>query len=1187
VQKRGRNPPEAATGLSNILSHIVKPSKMAKESIDSVGGALGDRLKFDFSEAGLRARGLTNILGDLKEAHDRFGLSIMKFIPEIRGARAAMILTGVGTQDYTEDLKALGGVTEATSPTNAAYARQQQTLAAQTARLDESMKVLAIDLGTVLIPAVQEVVGWISQGVDAFKELDKPTQAAIVKGLAFAGVALTAAGAITKLVGMAGTLAGGITKLMGVTTAATAVTAQETRETQVNTAAKQQAVAADNEATAAEEELAAAQSKTGLAASEEASAVASAAAEQVTAEESKAAATTEAEVASQGAMAATGEAAAGMATATGAAAATSEEAMTGMATAGEAELGGLAAAGGPIALVIAAVVGLGLAWSNNLFHMRDVTTSIVDEIKRKLDELHHKASGLFPNAPADNPEGKADQAQREAMQKATEDATKFANAQMALKHPNTDPASGDYSVQFQQLYNQKIHDMGGLDKIGADARNKYISGVQAGDAGKFPAGYNHLLVNEAADRVQKQFHTRAEKCGYAVDAMVELRTGLKGFHTEVMAQGKNYAARKAIPDREGNLPNNVIVHLMGEMGKNGKRGAGHWGIVEQGPNGAVLDEVETTGKKNHRVGRPNFTRSINPGSALYNRVDKAFFPTPEEAKAWNDLARKSGSTGAMAGAEAAAAASSGAIPKPSDAPDKKAVEDRARELADTYAAIFKSTHTELQIALNDARNLLYERENAGVPKSVAMKAFNQDVLAAREKAAADNAQHVADLYQKQLEAKKALVEKLKEQAKAEETVANRHLNITNASLAGSLASFPTDPAGRVSGDLRSRVAADGGLDTRLGAMMPVATSEGAVEGSAGGLASQNDRLSARLEMERQFEEANQHDLEMGREGLNAYRANLAERIALLQSWAAQQGEMGRRQTAEYQDSLDGLVQKYRQTTQEMTAKTETLFRPFTDSLSQALDKGFGNLGGRLGGRLGGIGKILGSTLSTELRDVFQESLQQAFKRLAVSGLLKNLFAHSAAGGGPGGIPFALPGIAGGPSRNGGTANNPLLPITQMLVASTRAQTVATGLSTVAAHLNTAAHVAGTAVTGVATGAHIANTVSTTANTVSTTANTVATSTSGGGGGLFGLAGPWGMVAGLGIGLLGGLLGGAFGGSSGPSTPPVYDGSHATVHIGVNIGTVHATTPQEAKDATANIASMIHQQLPNRFGGQAG
>jgi hypothetical protein len=38
---------------------------------------------------------------------------------------------------------------------------------------------------------------------------------------------------------------------------------------------------------------------------------------------------------------------------------------------------------------------------------------------------------------------------------------------------------------------------------------------------------------------------------------------------------------------------------------------------------------------------------------------------------------------------------------------------------------------------------------------------------------------------------------------------------------------------------------------------------------------------------------------------------------------------------------------------------------------------------------------------------------------------------------------------------------------------------------------------------------------------------------------------------------------------------------------VNIGTVHATTPQEAKDATANIASMIHQQLPNRFGGQAG
>ncbi len=158
---RHGNIANASTTIVGMLSKIVNPAKSAQKELAKLTLSSGVDLLGDFTPAGLKAKGLTGILADLKAATGGNTQEIFRIIPALRGGQAAMILTGNGAKDYTGILSSLNGVTAKSGITAKAYAATQQTAQYAFGALGNKVHILAIQLGTQLLPYATMAAQWL------------------------------------------------------------------------------------------------------------------------------------------------------------------------------------------------------------------------------------------------------------------------------------------------------------------------------------------------------------------------------------------------------------------------------------------------------------------------------------------------------------------------------------------------------------------------------------------------------------------------------------------------------------------------------------------------------------------------------------------------------------------------------------------------------------------------------------------------------------------------------------------------------------------------------------------------------------------------------------------------------------------------------------------------------------------
>ena len=168
LSRHGIGAAQASTLIAGALSKIINPAVSTTTLLKKISAETGINLSYDFTTAGLAAKGLQGVMIDLGKASAISSVDVMKLIPATRGGLAALILTGRGAADYTS---ILGQLNEAMAgkltPTAVAFMLQQKTTASAVDRLTASLHVMMIEIGQQLLPALNALLGGIAPIVTA------------------------------------------------------------------------------------------------------------------------------------------------------------------------------------------------------------------------------------------------------------------------------------------------------------------------------------------------------------------------------------------------------------------------------------------------------------------------------------------------------------------------------------------------------------------------------------------------------------------------------------------------------------------------------------------------------------------------------------------------------------------------------------------------------------------------------------------------------------------------------------------------------------------------------------------------------------------------------------------------------------------------------------------------------------
>jgi TP901 family phage tail tape measure protein len=142
MTKQGINANVATTQLTQLMQAFIKPSEEMTIAIEEFGFASGSAL--------IDAQGLEGALEFLQEATGGNIEKMAELIPNVRGLKGALALTGQAAQIFEEDLIAME---KASGATNEAFEKQELTFDT----LNNAVEKLQIQIGEALLPVVFEL----------------------------------------------------------------------------------------------------------------------------------------------------------------------------------------------------------------------------------------------------------------------------------------------------------------------------------------------------------------------------------------------------------------------------------------------------------------------------------------------------------------------------------------------------------------------------------------------------------------------------------------------------------------------------------------------------------------------------------------------------------------------------------------------------------------------------------------------------------------------------------------------------------------------------------------------------------------------------------------------------------------------------------------------------------------------
>lgn len=146
---------EAFTGVKYVLESIINPTEQAEKWFEKLG------VQIDANT--LKNYGLKGTLEIISKAVQRYTKDeakqqkiLAEIFSSIEGFSAVLKLTGAGAEKFNEVLKKMG---VSAGTTDTAFKKMSQTTAFQFKQLKANLQALGITIGSVLLPAVNAVIG--------------------------------------------------------------------------------------------------------------------------------------------------------------------------------------------------------------------------------------------------------------------------------------------------------------------------------------------------------------------------------------------------------------------------------------------------------------------------------------------------------------------------------------------------------------------------------------------------------------------------------------------------------------------------------------------------------------------------------------------------------------------------------------------------------------------------------------------------------------------------------------------------------------------------------------------------------------------------------------------------------------------------------------------------------------------
>lgn len=151
MTKAGISPAETMTRIKNVFVALLKPSKDLSKAIKETGAASGEAL--------IHQRGLQGALEAIIKTTDGSKSAVASLFPNIRALGGALALTGINAKSADKDVKSFANTTGAT---NKALSQQTKSVAYQWNLLRSTVEAVAIQAGSVLLPAMNKAIGAVS-----------------------------------------------------------------------------------------------------------------------------------------------------------------------------------------------------------------------------------------------------------------------------------------------------------------------------------------------------------------------------------------------------------------------------------------------------------------------------------------------------------------------------------------------------------------------------------------------------------------------------------------------------------------------------------------------------------------------------------------------------------------------------------------------------------------------------------------------------------------------------------------------------------------------------------------------------------------------------------------------------------------------------------------------------------------
>jgi len=162
---------EAVTALRGTLSLVLKPTKMSREALATVGMTIDDL------RASIQERGLAQALVDLVGAFAGNEEMLAQVIPNVRALAGVL---GTAASQGETFVQISESINNSLGMTDEGFEAVQSTAAQTFAELKAQLAATSIEIGETLLPYVVDLAEGIRDNAKAFAELDPDIQKAII-----------------------------------------------------------------------------------------------------------------------------------------------------------------------------------------------------------------------------------------------------------------------------------------------------------------------------------------------------------------------------------------------------------------------------------------------------------------------------------------------------------------------------------------------------------------------------------------------------------------------------------------------------------------------------------------------------------------------------------------------------------------------------------------------------------------------------------------------------------------------------------------------------------------------------------------------------------------------------------------------------------------------------------------------